>query len=88
MNLPNKLSLLRIFLIPVMVVLFSIGGTLFMRLSAVVFLIASLTDYFDGQIARKQNLVTDFGRFVDPLADKLLVLSALILLCSSGQITF
>lgn len=86
MNLPNKLSLLRIFLIPVMVVLFSIGGTLFMRLSSVVFLIASLTDYFDGQIARKQNLVTDFGRFVDPLADKLLVLSALILLCSSGQI--
>lgn len=86
MNLPNKLSLLRICLIPVMVILFSIGGTIYMRLSAIVFLIASVTDYFDGHIARKQNIVTDFGRFVDPLADKLLVLSALILLCSSSQV--
>lgn len=86
MNLPNKLSLLRICLIPVMVVLVTIGGTPYVQIGAVIFMIASITDYFDGKIARKQNLITDFGRFVDPLADKLLVLSALILLCAAGQI--
>ncbi|MBQ6527558.1 MAG: CDP-diacylglycerol--glycerol-3-phosphate 3-phosphatidyltransferase [Clostridia bacterium] len=86
MNLPNKLSMIRICLIPVMVVLFSMGASPYKELAGVVFLLASITDYFDGQIARKRNLVTDFGRFVDPLADKLLVLSALILLSVAGQL--
>ncbi|MGX4599247.1 CDP-diacylglycerol--glycerol-3-phosphate 3-phosphatidyltransferase [Faecalimicrobium sp. JNUCC 81] len=78
MNLPNKLTLFRIFLIPVfiLVMLFDIPNKFLT--ACLVFIIAAITDAMDGNIARKHNLVTDFGKFMDPLADKLLVISALI----------
>lgn len=89
MNLPNKLTLLRVVLIPVFVVLLLLEGgqndTL--RIAAlIVFCIASFTDFLDGQIARRNNLVTNFGKFMDPLADKLLVCSALICMIELGQL--
>ena len=80
MNLPNKLSLTRIALIPLMVVLMYPNTTVCNLLAAAVFALAAFTDFLDGHIARKQHIVTDFGKFVDPVADKLLVLSALIML--------
>lgn len=78
MNLPNKITCLRIALVPVFMAfaLMGTGTTKFIAL--VVFVIASLTDSLDGYIARKHNLITDFGKFVDPLADKLLVTAALL----------
>ena len=78
MNLPNKLTLLRICLIPVFVILMLSQVSNFFLISCIIFIIASITDFLDGKIARKYNLVTDFGKFMDHLADKLLVLSALI----------
>ena len=78
MNLPSKLTLLRICLIPVFVILMLSQVSNFFLISCIIFIIASITDFLDGKIARKYNLVTDFGKFMDPLADKLLVLSALI----------
>lgn len=78
MNLPNKLTLLRICLIPVFVILMLSQVSNLFLISCIIFIIASITDFLDGKIARKYNLVTDFGKFMDPLADKLLVLSALI----------
>ena len=78
MNLPNKLTLLRICLIPVFVILMLSQVSNFFLISCIIFIIASITDFLDGKIARKYNLVTEFGTFMDPLADKLLVLSALI----------
>ena len=81
MNLPNKLTLLRVLLIPVFVVLLLLKGgeSSTLRIAAlVVFCLASFTDFLDGQIARRRHLVTNFGKFMDPLADKLLVCSALI----------
>ena len=78
MNLPNKLTLLRICLIPVFVILMLSQVSNFFLISCIIFIIASITDFLDGKIARKYNLVTDFGKFMDPLSDKLLVLSALI----------
>lgn len=84
MNLPNKLTILRIILIPVfMVLLLNFELT---WLAGIVFIVASVTDLVDGKIARKYNLVTNFGKFADPLADKLLVSSALIALCSTGRL--
>ena len=78
MNLPNKLTLLRICLIPVFVIVMLTQMNNFFLISCIIFILASITDFLDGRIARKHNLVTDFGKFMDPLADKLLVLSALI----------
>lgn len=81
MNLPNKLTMLRILLVPVFtaLLLYESGQLMTFRLlSLLVFIIASLTDLLDGKIARKYGLVTNFGKFMDPLADKLLVCSALI----------
>ena len=81
MNLPNKLTVLRVLLIPFFVValLWEHGESQTMRyVAATIFIVASLTDLLDGKIARKYNLVTNFGKFMDPLADKLLVCSALI----------
>ena len=78
MNLPNKLTLLRICLIPVFVIVMLSQMNNFFLISCIIFILASITDFLDGRIARKHNLVTDFGKFMDPLADKLLVLSALI----------
>ena len=83
MNLPNKLTILRVIMIPFFVValLYDGGENQTMRyVAAAIFIIASLTDMLDGKIARKYNLVTNFGKFMDPLADKLLVCSALICL--------
>ena len=80
MNLPNKLTLFRIILIPVFMVL--LLNFKWYALAGIVFIVASLTDLADGKIARKYNIVTNFGKFADPLADKLLVSSALIALCA------
>ncbi len=84
MNLPNKLSLTRVALIPVMVALMYPQTEVCNILATIVFAVAAFTDFLDGHIARKQHIVTDFGKFVDPVADKLLVLSALIMLIQHG----
>lgn len=87
MNLPNKLTVLRVLLVPVFVflLLWENGADYRFRMAALaVFIFASLTDLADGKIARKYNLITDFGKFMDPLADKLLVCSALICLIELG----
>lgn len=89
MNLPNKLTVLRVILIPFFIffLLTQNGENYTMRLiSLVIFVVASLTDLLDGMIARKYDLVTNFGKFMDPLADKLLVCSALIALIELGQL--
>lgn len=89
MNLPNKLTVLRVIMIPFFVVslMMQNGENQTLRyVAAALFIIASLTDMLDGRIARKYNLVTNFGKFMDPLADKLLVCSALICLIQLGQL--
>ena len=79
MNLANKLTLLRVFMIPVfLVVLFLAPEPMNRYVAVIIFIVASLTDMLDGKIARKYNLVSNFGKFMDPLADKLLVMSALV----------
>ena len=78
MNLANKLTLLRILLIPIFIILMIINSFWTSILALLVFIAASITDYFDGKIARKQNMITTFGIFLDPLADKLLVTSAFV----------
>ena len=83
MNLPNKLTIFRCFLIIPFVVLFLMGYDL---IATIIFVVASFTDFLDGNIARKYNLVTNFGKFMDPLADKLLVCSALICLVEMGRL--
>lgn len=85
MNTPNKLSILRVLLIPVMVILMYVPGVPCILLSTAVFGAAAFTDYLDGHIARRDNIVTDFGKFIDPVADKLLNLSAMIMLTLSSQ---
>ena len=78
MNLPNKLTVLRLLLVPVILVVmllpYSIANNL---IALIVFAGASITDYFDGKIARRDNLITDFGKFLDPLADKFMVIAAI-----------
>ncbi|HJB19322.1 MAG TPA: CDP-diacylglycerol--glycerol-3-phosphate 3-phosphatidyltransferase [Candidatus Bariatricus faecipullorum] len=88
MNLPNKLTVLRVIMIPFFVVfmLFNITGAADKWIALVIFCVASLTDMLDGKIARKYNLVTNFGKFMDPLADKLLVCTAMICLVSLDQL--
>jgi CDP-diacylglycerol--glycerol-3-phosphate 3-phosphatidyltransferase/cardiolipin synthase len=101
MNLPNKLSLIRIFLVPV-TVLFMLPISFFgwqpeswnafinsngMIVAAIIFIVASLTDTADGMIARKYNLITDLGKFLDSLADKILVISVLIAFVELGRIS-
>ena len=82
MNLPNKLTVLRVIMVPFFVffMLTDVGGAANKWIALVLFIVASLTDMLDGKIARKYNLVTNFGKFMDPLADKLLVCSAMICL--------
>ena len=88
MNLPNKLTILRTLMIPVFLffLLTDCAGDYSKWIAVVVFILASLTDFLDGHIARKYNLVTNFGKFMDPLADKLLVCSAMICLIPSGKL--
>ena len=87
MNLPNKLTVFRVILIPFFVVLLLFDITAYDDwIALAIFIIASLTDFLDGHIARKYNLVTNFGKFMDPLADKLLVCSALICLVELSRI--
>ena len=85
MNLPNKLTLLRIILIPVFmgVLYWGFSGATYVALS--IFIIASLTDLLDCKIARQYKLVTDFGKFADPLADKMLVTAAMLWFVENGQ---
>lgn len=88
MNLPNKLTIMRVILIPFFV--FFLLSPYFPAygnyIAVAIFIVASLTDMLDGKIARKYNLVTNFGKFMDPLADKLLVCSAMICMISTGQL--
>ena len=89
MNLPNKLTVLRVIMIPFFVIALMMDGganQTYRMIATAIFVIASFTDFLDGNIARKYNLVTNFGKFMDPLADKLLVCSALICLIELGQI--
>jgi CDP-diacylglycerol--glycerol-3-phosphate 3-phosphatidyltransferase len=81
-TVPNVLSLFRIAVVPLLVYLLTDPGRLAGMLSAVLFFLASLTDYFDGYLARKHGIVTTLGKFLDPLADKLIVVSALIMLAA------
>ena len=83
LNLPNKLTLLRMALVPVYLVLLACGWDF---LALIVFAAASLTDMLDGRIARSRHLVTSFGKFMDPIADKLLTHTAFIMLCSMGRL--
>ena len=89
MNLPNKLTVLRVLMVPFFVVFMlipSLGAAANKYIALALFCIASFTDFLDGHLARKHNLVTNFGKFMDPLADKLLVCSALICLSSLGKL--
>lgn len=81
MNLPNKLTILRICMIPLCLIAWAVG---IHWLAAVIFAAAAFTDFLDGYIARKNNIVTTFGKFADPVADKILVLTAMIFLCADG----
>ena len=85
MTLASKITLVRVLLIPVVMVLMYLSGgaagNIWLILALVVFIIASLSDYVDGHIARKYNQVTDFGKFLDPLADKLLVIAVMTVFC-------
>ena len=101
MNLPNKLTITRIILVPILILIymfpyatFGITVPMYHILNAdislvniVIFAVASLTDYFDGQIARKSKLITTFGKFADPIADKLLINTIFLLLASDGTIS-
>lgn len=84
MNLPNKLTLSRIILVPFFVASLLINFPFHTAVSLVIFVVATFTDMFDGKIARSRGLVTDFGKFADPLADKILVLSALLCFVQTG----
>lgn len=88
MNLPNKLTVLRVLMVPffVLFMLTDLGGVANKWIALAIFVVASLTDLLDGKIARKYNLVTNFGKFMDPLADKLLVCSAMICLIGKGSL--
>ncbi len=88
MNLPNKLTVLRVIMVPFFVffMLTDFAGDASKWIALVLFCLASLTDMLDGKIARARNLVTNFGKFMDPLADKLLVCSAMICLIPAGKL--
>lgn len=88
MNLPNKLTILRVLMIPIFIyfLLSGVAGPASKWIAAAIFIVASFTDFLDGHIARKYNLVTNFGKFMDPLADKLLVCSAMIALVGMDRL--
>ena len=93
MNLPNKLTMFRIILVPIMVIFpfFNMQGEFFgipytYWILNLIFIIASITDHLDGKIARKRNIITTFGKFADPLADKILVLATMLILVEMGKL--
>lgn len=88
MNLPNKLTIFRVILIPFFIVTLMLPDVFPHNdhIALTIFIVASITDWFDGYLARKNNLVTNFGKFMDPLADKMLICSALICLVDLGRI--
>lgn len=86
MNIANKITLFRVFLVPIFMIVLYSGYEYSTYIAAVIFIFASLTDTLDGYLARSRNLVTNFGKFADPLADKILVASALISLVGMGKI--
>lgn len=88
MNLPNKLTMIRVMIIPLFIIflLLDVCGIADKWIALALFIAASLTDWLDGKIARERHLVTNFGKFMDPLADKLLVCSALICFVELGQL--
>ena len=91
MTLASKITLIRVGFIPFyMIFMYLSAGkpNIWMWLALVVFIIASITDYIDGQIARKQNQVSDFGKFLDPLADKLMYITVMLGLVISGPLNF
>lgn len=88
MNLPNKLTLLRVVLVPVFIAFMSINAKWATIVGLVIFAAASLTDMLDGQIARSQNLVTTFGKFADPLADKMLTTAAFLVFMERGYLHY
>ena len=88
MTTASKITLIRIAFIPVYLVLMYLSGGasgLYMWLALGVFILASITDYIDGQIARRYNQISDFGKFLDPLADKLLTIAAMVMFCQWGM---
>lgn len=86
MNLPNKITLVRIFLVPIFMIVMFLPVPYANLIAFFIFIVASLTDFIDGRLARSRNLVTNFGKFLDPLADKLLVASALIALVGQDKL--
>ena len=85
MNWPNRLTIARVALVPVIVVLLQFDAPVFHTLALAAFILASATDWLDGYLARKYRIVTNLGKFLDPVADKLLVLSTMIALCGLGR---
>ncbi|MCR1809220.1 CDP-diacylglycerol--glycerol-3-phosphate 3-phosphatidyltransferase [Haploplasma modicum] len=96
MTTANKITILRLILIPIMVVFLVLeqgspvflGLSLFQLIAAIIFVVASFTDFVDGYIARKYNQITNFGKFLDPIADKVLVLAAMVYLIQTGRVEF
>lgn len=86
MNLANKITIFRVFLVPIFILIYYSDLPNSSYIATLVFVIASLTDTLDGYIARSKNMITNFGKFIDPLADKVLVSAALILLVETGKI--
>ncbi|MBQ8087262.1 MAG: CDP-diacylglycerol--glycerol-3-phosphate 3-phosphatidyltransferase [Clostridia bacterium] len=86
MNLPNRLSMLRMLMVPVFVAFALVDAQWAQWVALLLFCLASITDMLDGQIARRRNLVTNFGKFIDPIADKLLVMSAQVVLVGQGRL--
>ena len=85
MNLPNKLTLLRVCMIPFFVVFARMGNLGMQVIAVIIYILACVTDALDGHIARSRNLITNFGKFMDPIADKLLVMSAMVVLTAQGR---
>lgn len=86
MNIANKLTIFRLILVPIFVFLFLMDGPGARLAASIIFIIAAFTDFLDGHLARKYHLVTTFGKFLDPLADKILTISAFILFVENGTI--
>ena len=86
MNLPNKLTIFRIILVPIMVIITFFNIDIKWILVDVIFIIAAITDKLDGYIARSRNQITTFGKFLDPIADKILVLAAMLILVEAARL--